>query len=114
VREREERVRAVLRKLVGHGDVYQVVRDLYYDREVIAQLAAILGACHREHGAVHAAHFRDSVGLGRKRAIQILEFFDRVGHTRRIRDTHVLRDESAWPSAESAGTVNVPNQLSRA
>jgi selenocysteine-specific elongation factor len=97
VHEREERVRAVLRKLVGHGDVYQVVRDLYYDRDAIAELAAIIAACHREHGAVHAARFRDSVGLGRKRSIQILEFFDRVGHTRRIRDTHVLRGENAWP-----------------
>jgi selenocysteine-specific elongation factor len=97
VNEREERVRAVLRKLVGHGDVYQVVRDLYYDRDAIAELAAILAACHLEHGAVQAAHFRDSVGLGRKRAIQILEFFDRVGHTRRIRDAHVLRAENTWP-----------------
>jgi selenocysteine-specific elongation factor len=97
VHEREERVRAVLRKLVGHGDVYQVVRDLYYDRDAIAELAAILAACHREHGAVHAARFRDSVGLGRKRAIQILEFFDRIGHTRRIRDGHVLRGENTWP-----------------
>ena len=97
VHEREERVRAVLRKLVGQGEVYQVVRDLYYDREAIAELAAILGACHREHCAVHAAQFRDSVGLGRKRAIQILEFFDRVGHTRRIRDAHVLRSDKAWP-----------------
>jgi selenocysteine-specific elongation factor len=95
--EREEQVRAVLRKLVGQGEVYQVVRDLYYDRDAIAELAAILLACHREHGAVHAAHFRDLVGLGRKRAIQILEFFDRVGHTRRIRDAHVLRSDNTWP-----------------
>jgi selenocysteine-specific elongation factor len=77
--------------------VYQVVRDLYYDRDAITELAAILGACQREHGAVHAARFRDSVGLGRKRAIQILEFFDRVGHTRRIRDAHVLRSDNTWP-----------------
>jgi selenocysteine-specific elongation factor len=97
VHEREERVRAVLRKLVGQGEVYEVVRDLYYDRDAIAELAAILDASFREHGAVHAARFRDSVGLGRKRAIQILEFFDRVGHTRRIRDAHVLRAENAWP-----------------
>ena len=99
VHEHEGRVRAVLGKLVGQGEVYQVVRDLYYDRDAIAELAAILGACHREHGAVHAAHFRDLVGLGRKRAIQILEFFDRVGYTRRIRDAHVLRAQSAWPPA---------------
>ena len=105
VHEREERVRAVLRKLVSQGDVYQVVRDLYYDRDSIAELAAILAACHREHGAVHAARFRDSVGLGRKRAIQILEFFDRVGHTRRIRDAHVLRPDSAWSAAERSGTT---------
>jgi len=73
------------------------VHDLYYDRDAIAELAAILDASHRAHGAVHAARFRDSVGLGRKRAIQILEFFDRVGHTRRIRDTHVLRRDNTWP-----------------
>ena len=28
--------------------------------------------------------------------IQILEFFDRVGHTRRIRDTRVVRTDSSW------------------
>jgi selenocysteine-specific elongation factor len=39
-------------------------------------------------------------------AIQILEFFDHIGHTRRIRDAHVLRCESAWPGA---GAVSVPN-----
>ncbi|MNY76882.1 Selenocysteine-specific elongation factor [compost metagenome] len=40
--------------------------------------------------------FRDATGLGRKRAIQVLEFFDRVGYTRRVRDAHVLRAESAY------------------
>ena len=56
--------------------------------------AAILNANHRAHGAVHAARFRDSVGLGRKRAIQILEFFDRVGFTRRTRDDHRIRGDN--------------------
>lgn len=28
---------------------------------------------------------------GRKRAIQLLEFFDRVGFTRRVKDAHLLR-----------------------
>jgi len=104
----------VLLKLVGQGDVYQVVRDLYYDHASIAELEAILNSCHRAHGAVHAAHFRDSVGVGRKRAIQILEFFDRIGRTRRIRDAHVLRGESAWPAAGSAMPVGVPTQSPQA
>jgi selenocysteine-specific elongation factor len=92
----EQRVREVLRKAVTQGTVYQVVRDLFYDRECIAELAAIIGQLAHEHGAVSAARYRDAIGLGRKRAIQILEFFDRVGYTRRIRDTHVLRHESGW------------------
>jgi selenocysteine-specific elongation factor len=98
VREPEARVRAVLRRHLAQGGVFQVVHDLFYDRERIAELAAIVGRCAQE-GGVSAAHFRDALGLGRKRAIQILEFFDRVGYTRRIRDTHVLRPESAWPAA---------------
>ena len=35
-------------------------------------------------------------GSGRKRAIQVLEFFDRVGYTRFHRDLHVLRVDSRW------------------
>jgi len=102
VREPEDRVRAVLRKQVTQGGVYQVVRDLFYAREVIAELAEIAAACARDQAGVSAAHFRDAVGLGRKRAIQILEFFDRVGYTRRVRDTHVLRSDSAWRAAQGS------------
>lgn len=40
------------------------------------------------------AKFRDASGLGRKRAVQMLEFFDRIGLCRRVGDTHVLRLES--------------------
>ena len=53
----------------------------------------------RKQGDINAARFRDTLGLGRKRAIQILEFFDRVGYTRRVRDAHVLRPDSAWRSS---------------
>ena len=95
-REPEARVREVLRKSVTQGAVYQVVRDLFYDRECIGELAAIVTRLAREHGTVDAAHYRDALGLGRKRAIQILEFFDRVGYTRRVKDSHVLRQDSGW------------------
>ena len=43
-----------------------------------------------EHGAARAADFRDHIGTGRKLAIQILEFFDRLGFTRRVRDDHIV------------------------
>ena len=56
----------------------------------------------RPPAGLNAAAFRDATGLGRKRAIQILEFFDRVGYTRRVRDNHVLRGESAYALGQAA------------
>lgn len=91
----EARLRAVLRKASARGDVLQVVRDLFYARECIDELSALLRDVAQRDGRVDAARWRDALGIGRKRAIQLLEFFDRVGYTRRVRDTHVLRSDGA-------------------
>jgi selenocysteine-specific elongation factor len=96
VRASDDEVRAVLRKCVVQGSVYQIVRDLYYDRGCVRELARMVKGLVDEHGAMEATHFRDAVGVGRKRAIQILEFFDRVGYTRRTRTARVLRVDSSW------------------
>jgi len=96
VRATDDEVRAVLRKCVVLGGAYQIVRDLFYHRDCVRELARILKSLVDEHGDVEAAHFRDAIGVGRKRAIQILEFFDRVGYTRRTRNTRVLRVDSSW------------------
>ena len=92
----EEAVRQLLRKQARQGLVFQVVKDLFYSAHAMDELAALvaqLGADHPQ-GLVEAAAFRDATGLGRKRAIQILEFFDRVGYTRRVRDAHLLRPDA--------------------
>ncbi|HEX7373367.1 MAG TPA: SelB C-terminal domain-containing protein, partial [Steroidobacteraceae bacterium] len=94
--EPEERVRQVLRKQVRQGAVCQVVHDLFYDSGRIAELAAIAARIAQEHGGIDAIRYRDALGLGRKRSIQILEYFDRVGYTRRVRDTHLLRVDNGW------------------
>jgi selenocysteine-specific elongation factor len=94
--EPEQRVRDVLRKAVTQGTTYQVVRDLFYVREHVSELAVVVNRIAQEDGVINAARYRDAVGLGRKRAIQILEFFDRIGYTRRIKDCHVLRPDSGW------------------
>jgi selenocysteine-specific elongation factor len=60
------------------------------------ELAQTLQQVARVHGNVEAARYRDAIGVGRKRAIQILEFFDRVGYTRRTGDVRVLRADSGW------------------
>jgi len=96
----DEEVRAVLRKCVVQGGVYPIVRDLYYHRDRVRELARMVKQLVGEHGTMDAAHFRDAIGVGRKRAIQILEFFDRVGYTRRTRNARVLRVDSSWHDEE--------------
>lgn len=87
----EGQVRSVLARLARGGEVFQVVRDLYYHPQVVQQLADLARGIEAREGQVVAASFRDATGLGRKRAIQILEFFDRIGFLRRVGDTHLLR-----------------------
>ncbi len=95
----EDEVRLTLQRSTRMGGVHQVVPDLFYHRDSIRKLALMLEEIESVHGIVGAAQFRDAVGLGRKRSIQILEFFDRVGYTRRIRDGRKLRTDSDWRQA---------------
>ncbi|MGO9935734.1 MAG: selenocysteine-specific translation elongation factor, partial [Steroidobacteraceae bacterium] len=96
VRSPDLEVRGVLRKCVMQGTAYQIVHDLFYHRDRVRELARALRALAQEHETVEAARYRDAIGVGRKRAIQILEFFDRVGYTRRTRNARVLRVDSSW------------------
>ena len=101
-REPEPLMRATLARLARRGDLHQVVRDLYYPPQAIVRLAAIVRAlAARDDGEVTAARFRDATGLGRKRAIQILEYFDRVGLLRRVGDMHRLRTDTTLFAEES-------------
>lgn len=90
----EQQTRRLMLKLLRRGELYQIVRDLFYHREQVVRLAGLIEALAGSEG-VGAAQFRDQTGLGRKRSIQILEFFDRAGYTRRLRDQHVLRKDGA-------------------
>ena len=98
----DEVVRELLRKLALRGQAHQIVRDLYCHAQRIAELAELIESIAVEPAQnsgqrqLNAATFRDVSGMGRKRAIQFLEFFDRVGYTRRLRDVHVLRIDSQW------------------
>lgn len=95
----EDDVRAPLRRAATRGELFQVVPDLFYAPTRIAELAAIVAQLSQASGTVDAAAFRDAIGLGRKRSIQILEFFNRVGYTRRVGDQHRPRGDLQWYAA---------------
>ena len=88
----EAEVRKLLLKLSKRGEISQVVTDLFYHPAPLAELAQLVTTLPE----VQAASFRDATGLGRKRAIQILEYFDRVGYTRRVGNTHLVRPHAVW------------------
>ena len=102
----EDDTRRLLRKLAKAGQISQVVHDLFYHQAALAELAQLVRTLTEKaeldenlapgSGAVGAAAFRDASGLGRKRAIQVLEFFDRVGYTRRVGNGHLLRPQALW------------------
>ena len=90
--EPEALVRTTLARLAQRGELFQVVKDLYHAPPAIQALARIARESAAD-GDVKAAEFRDRSGLGRKRAIQVLEFFDKVGLLRRVGDAHRLRND---------------------
>ncbi len=92
----EGAVRALLRKVSRVGEVTLVAQDHYFLTDAVAELADIAVDVAGDAGIARAAAFRDRIGSGRKLAIQILEFFDRVGFTRRINDDHLLRGGNLW------------------
>lgn len=92
----EGRIREALNACARLGRLYQVRRDHFYLAATVAEMAAIVQALEREHGRIRAADFRDRIGTGRKLAIHLLEFFDKVGFTRRIGDERVVRNAEMW------------------
>ncbi|MGE0310587.1 MAG: selenocysteine-specific translation elongation factor [Lautropia sp.] len=82
----ETSARGWLRRLAKAGELVEVVPDLFYSRRSIDALVDIVLEIEAVDGVVETPRFRDRVGLGRKRAIQILEHFDRVGAVRRDGD----------------------------
>jgi len=91
----EQELRSIGRKLVRQGRLFQVVRDLFYHRDHIIDLALLLKELATDSG-VRVATYRDHIHIGRKRTIQILEFFERIGFSRRVDDIHYLRKDSRF------------------
>ena len=94
----ERTLRLTMQHLARLGEVFQVAHDHFFTREAVAAMATIARKL-ADDNALEAASFRDHIGVGRKLAIQILEFFDRTGFTRRARDSHTLRHADLFADA---------------
>ncbi|MDR2173970.1 MAG: selenocysteine-specific translation elongation factor [Burkholderiales bacterium] len=101
----EETVRTLLHKAARLGHVVAIVRDRYYLASQIARMAqTVRDAAANDEGSMETAALRHHFGVGRKLAIQILEFFDRSGFTRRQGNRHLLRDAELFAMDDGVNT----------
>ncbi|WP_034949104.1 selenocysteine-specific translation elongation factor [Erwinia oleae] len=89
----ETLTRRTLRKAAQAGLIVAIVKDRYFSGDRMQQFADLIRSRAAGGESTSAADFRDRLGIGRKLAVQILEFFDRSGFTRRKGNAHLLRDE---------------------
>lgn len=92
----EQTMRQLLRFAAQLGLVTAILKDRYYRNDRIQIFANLIRELDQTQGATSAADFRDSLGVGRKLAVQILEYFDRIGFTRRRGNDHLLRDKALF------------------
>jgi len=90
----ENQVRLLLKRVTRTGETCQVAHDHFFTRDAVDDLGGIVREIAQADGSAQAAAFRDRIGTGRKLAIQILEYFDRIGYTRRTGDAHRLRPDT--------------------
>jgi selenocysteine-specific elongation factor len=90
-------VERVLRRAERLGRVFKVADNRFFLPETLARLAAIARdlAAAAPDGAFTAAMFNDRAGVGRNLTIQILEYLDKIGVTRRTGDRRILVPEGA-------------------
>ena len=93
----ENTMRSVLRLAAQQGMITAIVKDRYYRNDRIVTFASMIRELDQEKGSTCAADFRDKLNVGRKLAIQILEYFNRICFTRRRGNDHLVRDALLFP-----------------
>jgi selenocysteine-specific elongation factor len=84
------------RTLIERAEIVSVSPDLSFHADSFAQTKALLLGELESAGSVTTARYRDILETGRKVAIDLLEYFDKTGLTRRMDDkgTRVLKRKS--------------------
>ena len=87
-----EAVAALLDRVQHTGAVLGVAANRFLLPEAVAELAALTSdlVASNPDGSFSARSYRDAAGIGRNLTIDLLEFFDRAGLTRRYGDQRRL------------------------
>jgi selenocysteine-specific elongation factor len=80
-----------LRILIEQQRLVRVEQDLYFHAEAVAAAREKLVAYIKEHGGLESVKFKYILDTSRKYAIPLLDYFDKIGVTRRQGYTRLLR-----------------------
>ncbi|WP_299015628.1 selenocysteine-specific translation elongation factor [uncultured Photobacterium sp.] len=92
----EQHLRQFSYKLAQLGFITAIVKDRYCTNQTLVAIADVIRLKINEEEKLETAEFRNITGLGRKVAIQLLEYFDQVGFTKRHKNYRLLRDEGLF------------------
>ncbi|TPW07496.1 MAG: selenocysteine-specific elongation factor, partial [bacterium] len=79
----------ILAALTAEGELVKVAADFYYPRTRLEAMATGLHGFFAERNEMRVADLKDLFGISRKHAVPVLEYFDRLGVTRRLGDVRV-------------------------
>ena len=74
----------------GEGEQAVPTALRYFLPSPLMDLANMVDALARRDGKVTVVSLRDESGVGRRIAVEVIDFFDRVKLTRRTGDTHLV------------------------
>ncbi|MAS59923.1 MAG: selenocysteine-specific translation elongation factor [Gammaproteobacteria bacterium] len=85
----------ILREVTKSGSLVQIAQNRHFLPATVAELASFTEAlaASKEDGAFSVIEFRDASGIGRNLCIEILEYFDGRGFTRRDGNARLLRTD---------------------
>ena len=78
-----DRVRKVVRILKEHGKLVEVDDDMLFHREVLQRAKDLLVSHIEQEGKLESVDYKYLLGTSRKFALSLLDYFDRIGLTRR-------------------------------
>ncbi len=104
-----KQARALCYKLVQLGYISALLKDRYILSDTLQAGAAMILAHLEVHDAVSTSEFCAGMQMGRKAGIQLLEWFDRIGFTRRLfqANSRTLRDAELF---EYLRPIKTPRQ----
>jgi selenocysteine-specific elongation factor len=86
-----DKIQKIMKILIEQQRLVRVDRDLYFHRDAVERAREILSDYIQQQGGLESVKFKYLLDTSRKFAIPLLDYFDRIGLTRRAGYTRYLR-----------------------